>query len=183
MELRELGIPGCFEVRPAMLNDDRGWFVKPFQASAFEEAGLPTTYPERYYTESRQGVVRGLHFQVPPDAHHKLVYCVSGRAIDVFVDLRTGSPTFGKAASCELLDTTWNAVVLPVGIAHGFAALEDRTILSYSVGTEHAPASDTGIRWDSVDFEWPFDRPIVSARDRELPPLSSFDSPFVYGDA
>lgn len=183
MDLVPLEFPGCFEIRPAVFRDDRGSFVKPFQASAFAAAGLPVDYPERFYSQSRRGVVRGLHFQLPPAAQHKLVYCTSGRVLDVVVDLRKGSPTFGRAASYELHADRWNALFLPVGIAHGFAALEEPTTMAYAVGAEYDPERDTGIRWDSISFAWPFERPVVSARDMALPALQDFDSPFEYPGA
>lgn len=178
MELRRLSIPGCVELRPSVLQDERGSFVKPFQESMFRSAGLPVDFPERYYSTSHQGVIRGLHFQVPPRQHHKLVYCVAGRVLDVMVDLRQGSPSFGEVAAIELNDQQWNALFLPVGLAHGFACLSEVAVMAYSVGSEYLPAADTGVRWDSIDFDWPITDPVVSARDRSLPALGTYDSPF-----
>lgn len=182
MEVVELPLPGCLELRPQIFDDERGRFVKPFQASVFAAAGIPTDYPERYYSESREGVIRGFHFQVPPHEHHKLVYCTAGRVLDVVIDLRVGSPTFGVVASVELDAARWNALFLPAGIAHGFGSLEDGTVMAYAVGTEYAPAADAGIRWDSAGFAWPFPDPVVSERDRALPRLEDFRSPFAFTD-
>lgn len=182
MEILALPLPGCIELRPHVFRDERGSFAKPFQASTFAALGLPIEYPERYYSESRRGVVRGFHFQVPPHEHYKLVYCTAGRVLDVIVDLRVGSPTFGAVASVELDARLWNALFLPAGIAHAFGALDDGALMGYAVGTEHAPDAESGIRWDSVGFEWPFADPVVSDRDRALPHLDTFDSPFVFND-
>jgi dTDP-4-dehydrorhamnose 3,5-epimerase len=171
-------LAGCVRVIPRVVPDDRGMFVKTFQASAFAALGLGGDWREIYYSQSRRGVVRGLHFQLPPSDHDKLVYCVAGRVFDVAVDLRKGSPTYGRHASVEMDSTSWEMLYLPSGFAHGFASLTDDAVMAYVVGSEHDPERDAGIRWDSAGIPWPVDNPVVSARDQALPPLAEFDSPF-----
>ena len=177
-EITELALPGCYVVRPVVRQDARGRFVKPFQASWFARAGLRTDFAEQYHSRSARGVVRGLHFQVPPADHAKLVSCVSGRVFDVALDLRVGSPTYGQVATVELDGETARAVYLPSGIAHGFQALEDGCTVLYAVTSEFAPDCDAGVLWSSAGIRWPIERSIVSDRDRALPPLDAFRSPF-----
>lgn len=181
MELRETAIPGCAELLLPRFHDDRGTLVKTFQESVFEQHGLPTSFCEQFHSRSRRGVVRGLHFQEPPAQLHKLVTCVSGRAWDVVLDLRAGSPTYGQHAKVGLAEDRANAVYIPEGCAHGFLAQEDDTVLAYWVTAEHSPEHDAGIRWDSAGIDWPLDgEPIVSARDAALPALDAYETPFVF---
>lgn len=170
-------------VLPRVADDDRGVFAKAFQAGVFEELGLNTDWRELYFSRSRRGVIRGLHFQLPPSDHDKLVLCVRGAVLDVAVDLRTDSATFGRHYAVELDDRSWEMLYLPRGFAHGFASLTDDSVMAYSVGTEYDPARDSGIRWDSAGIDWPFDGPIVSARDAALPTLAEFESPFTLAGA
>lgn len=177
-ELIELPLIGSYSVRPRRVSDARGSFVKIFHRRTFEEYGLCADFREVYYSRSVAGTVRGLHFQVPPFEHAKLVYCVTGKVLDVLLDLRIGSPTYGKSCSLELEGESDGLVYIPAGIAHGFWAREEAT-LAYSVSTEHAPAHDAGVHFRSVDVAWP-ESPIVSERDQALPRLSDFQSPFAY---
>lgn len=174
-------IPGCIELELPRFDDDRGVLVKDFQLSAFEELCLPTTFVEQFHSRSRLGVVRGMHFQRPPHQFHKLVTCVAGAAWDVVLDLRAGSPTYGRHAVVGLSDVEANAVMVPSGCAHGFLSLAEGTILSYWVTAEHEPAHDDGIHWDSAGIAWPLEvEPIVSARDEALTRLSDFETPFAF---
>lgn len=185
MEVRRSLLPGCVEIRPTMYRDERGTFAKPFHLSTFAALGLETVWKEHFYSVSSCGVVRGLHLQTPPAAQAKLVCCLVGAANDVVVDVRVGSPTYGKSASFRLTGDQMTAVFVPIGMAHGFAALADGTVIAYAVSAEHDPEHDTGIRWDSVpDIEWPREpQPVVSVRDRALPLLSDFVSPFTFDDS
>ena len=122
-----------------------------------------------------------MHFQIPPCDHVKLVYCTAGSVFDAVVDLRQGSPHFGCFASIELSAEKGNAVYIAKGFAHGFCATSASATLIYKVSTVHSPAHDQGVRWDSVDIPWPTDHPIISDRDRKLPRLADFHSPFSYG--
>ena len=171
-------IAGCFEVQPKVLSDDRGRFVKGFHTGAFKENGLVQTFDEVYYSVSRKGVLRGLHFQSPPDAHVKLVSCVRGRILDVVVDLRKDSTTYHRVHSTELSATKGNMLYVPEGLAHGFLSLEDDTLFLSMNSKEYSPQCDSGIRWDSIGFVWPIENLIVSEKDQNMIPLSIYNSPF-----
>jgi dTDP-4-dehydrorhamnose 3,5-epimerase len=179
-EFRNSAIPGCVEIQPHVFDDERGRFVKIFHEGLFAERGLCTGFAEEFYSRSHRGVIRGLHFQVPPQDHVKLVYCVEGRVLDVVVDLRCASATFGQHALFELSAAKANAVYIPRGLAHGFFTFSDEATVVYKVSTVHSPQYDAGIRWDSVGIEWPVSDPIVSIRDAALPAMADFDSPFRY---
>ena len=170
-------IAGCSVLPLFHHADERGEFVKVFQASAPVALGA-TGIAELFWSRSGRGVVRGLHFQVPPHAHHKLVTIVSGSALDVVVDLRVGSPTYGTTVTIPLDAGTPTAVTVPIGCAHGFQATADDTVIVYATSTEHAPACDRGIRWDSIGVAWPIAEVVVSDRDAAFPSLAEFDSPF-----
>lgn len=180
LEMRTTSIPGCFEIYPHVISDDRGHFVKVFHAELFAAHGLETVYVEEYYSVSRYGVIRGLHFQTPPMDHAKLVYCVEGRVQDVALDLRRGSPSYGCCQVFELSAEQANMIYLPQGIAHGFCALSDTATLVYKVSTTYSAEHDAGVLWNSADIPWLVADPILSARDRAHPPLADFISPFVY---
>lgn len=177
MECSDLGLPGCFELRPKVLEDVRGTFLKTYHEGLFRELGLRTDWREEYFTSSRQGVVRGMHFQAPPRQHAKLVACLAGEALDVVLDLRPG-PSFGRVVSRELSPRRPSLLYLPEGIAHGFLALAEGTLLHYKVTSVHAPDHDRGILWSSIPFDWPVRSPIVSSRDAAFPDISGFKTPF-----
>ncbi len=181
MELRETKIAGCYELTPKIFTDIRGKFVKTFHTEIFQDYGLETQFAEEYYSCSTRNVLRGLHFQTPPKAHTKLVYCVLGDVTDVVVDLRVGSPTYGKFETFELSAEKANLVYVPHGLAHGFYVTSETAIMMYKVSTVYAPDCDFGILWNSVDIPWMSEQPIISQRDREFIKFADFDSPFVYG--
>ena len=178
MKIENTELPGCFELQPVVHRDPRGSFVKTFHAPSFEAAGLSTDFVEEYHSASRRGVIRGLHLQLPPCAHAKLVSCVHGEVFDVAVDLRVGSPTQGQAMTRRLTAADGNALYFPPGLAHGFQALTEDAIVVYRVTSVHAPAQDAGIRWDSAGIECPEPGAKVSERDATLPTLADFESPF-----
>lgn len=179
-DLKPSAIDGCFEVQPRVFSDARGRFVKVFHRVAFGDLGLATDFAEEYYSVSQCGVIRGMHFQTPPADHVKLVYCVQGEVFDVVLDLRVGSPTYGKTATFQLSAEQGNYVYIPSGMAHGFCATSETATLVYKVTSVYAPANDTGVRWDSIGVEWPAEAPLVSDRDAGLVSFADFVSPFVY---
>lgn len=183
MRIVETEIPGCFEIHPAVVVDQRGTFVKTFHAPSFAEAGLETEFVEAYHSRSRQGVLRGLHFQLPPHDHAKLVYCSDGIVLDAVVDLRVGSPTFGRHRLSELSAGQANALYVPPGLAHGFCVVDGEAVIHYQVSTVFRPEHDTGIHWDSAGIPWPVKNPVVSERDMSFAGLDEYQSPFVYGGA
>jgi len=177
MELVELSIPGVFEIKPRIFTDDRGLFVKTFQASDFEKAGLDCVFKEEFYSVSRPNVIRGMHFQLPPFAHSKLVYCTESRVLDVVLDLREG-PSYGRVLTQELDAANRNMLYIPIGCAHGFMAFDKQATMVYHVSSEHNPASDAGILWNSFGFDWKNSAPILSPRDQGFVRFDAFISPF-----
>ena len=176
--VHETSLAGLKLIQPRIFTDLRGTFVKTFHAGLFEQLGMEFQPKEEFFSVSHRNVVRGMHFQLPPDAHSKLVYCVAGRVLDVVVDLRKASPTFGRHASRELSAVNREMFFIPVGFAHGFASLADGSVMVYQTSTVHAPECDAGILWNSFGFEWPFLDPIISDRDRALPTMESYSSQF-----
>ena len=174
-------IPGVKVIRSRIHEDVRGRFVKVFHRDAFHSVGLQAEYAESFYSVSRRHVIRGLHFQIPPMAHAKLVSCVQGRIQDAVVDLRRGSPTYGQYAVTELSAETGNVLYIPHGIAHGFCTLSETAVVVYHVSSLYSPEHDRGVRWDSADIPWAVNSPIMSDRDQSFPPLTAFVSPFAYG--
>jgi dTDP-4-dehydrorhamnose 3,5-epimerase len=178
MKLIPIPLPGCFKVYPFFTKDERGVFIKTFHAERFVELGLPTEWREEYYSISKKGVIRGMHFQTPPHDHQKLVYCMQGRVLDVVLDLRKDSLTYGQHAAIELDAAHGEGLLIPKGMAHGFLALTEDVLMAYKVTSVYAPANDLGIRWDSFGLDWGEKEPIVSARDRAHLAFTDFTSPF-----
>ena len=175
----ESRIAGCFEIRPKVLNDVRGSFIKTLHAPSFAAHGLETDFPETFYSISKRGVIRGMHFQTPPYDHAKLVYCCTGHVLDVVVDLRVGSPTFNQHQCFEIDSKSPTIIYVPRGLAHGFLSMTEDATVMYAVSTVHAPSFDKGILWNSIGFDWPLETdPILSNRDQTFPRLSDFQSPF-----
>jgi dTDP-4-dehydrorhamnose 3,5-epimerase len=165
--------------------DGRGWFSEIFHQKRLSELGIDVRFIQDNLSSSeRAGTLRGLHFQLPPAAQAKLVTVLRGRILDVAVDIRRGSPTFGKHVSAELSAETGHQLYIPVGFAHGYLSLEDDVLLMYKVSDFYAPAYDSGIRWSDPDIAipWPYGHAeiITSEKDARLPLLKDFASPFVY---
>lgn len=183
MRILPTAIPGCFHVQPELRADERGSFVKTFREDLFRAHGMATSFAEEYYSLSKPGVVRGLHFQLPPHEHAKLVYCVQGAVLDAALDLRRGSPTYGRHLAFELSAANGHMLYLPAGLAHGFCTLGEPAVMMYKVTSAYAPQHDSGIRWDSAGIAWPEEvrrAPLLSARDQGFATLAEFDSPFAY---
>ncbi len=180
MDVKQTYIPGCLELILKPFKDERGTFVKTFHHDLFAANKLITQFAEEYYTFSRHGVLRGLHFQVPPMDHVKVVCCISGSVLDAVLDLRKGSPTYGGYELFELSAEKANMLYIPTGLAHGFYVTGDHAVMLYKVTTLHSPPHDAGIRWDSAGIAWPNAHPIISPRDRGFPSLADFSSPFIF---
>lgn len=178
MEKLATNLEGCFIIKPRTFLDHRGSLTKIFHQPTFQELGLQGNFSEEYYSLSARGVVRGLHFQVPPSAHAKCIICLSGSIFDVAVDLRNSSPTFGKHFSIILKSEEPTILYIPEGFAHGFMALEDNSLFLNKSTTVYDPDCDRGIKWDSCGIKWPDLSPIISQKDEDMPSLSSFKSPF-----
>jgi dTDP-4-dehydrorhamnose 3,5-epimerase len=178
MKIHSEPLPGAFVLEPRFFEDPRGNFLKTFHQPDFAALGMDFHPREEFFSTSHRAVVRGMHFQLPPHDHEKLVYCVRGAALDVVLDLRKASPGFGKFAGIELSAQNHRLFYIPRGVAHGFLSLHDDTIMIYKTSTVHVPTHDAGIRWDSFGFVWPVATPILSERDRLFPALADFNSPF-----
>jgi dTDP-4-dehydrorhamnose 3,5-epimerase len=176
-EVRPTLLPGCHELIAAIREDARGIFVKTVHADFFRQHGLRSDFQEQYYSVSHRHVLRGLHFQLPPQDHAKLVYCTSGRVLDAVVDVRPG-PTYGRHILVELSGEKANMIYIPAGCAHGFLTLSDSATMVYNVTSAYSPQHDSGIRWDSAGIDWPTECPTVSDRDAGLIALKDFATPF-----
>ncbi|MCB0480103.1 MAG: dTDP-4-dehydrorhamnose 3,5-epimerase family protein [Flavobacteriales bacterium] len=175
---RETKLKGVFEIDLFHLKDDRGVFVKTFHKKTLESYGLETDFAESFYSINNKNVVRGMHFQYPPDDHSKIVYCTSGALTDVILDIRKASPTYGQYHTVELFGENFKAVYLPSGTAHGFFVKADHTCMVYLTSTMHSPKNDGGILFDSFGYNWPVPFPIHSERDLNFPSFDQFKSPF-----
>lgn len=181
MKLKEINksfINGVFELIPQQFKDSRGVFTKLFHEDVFQTLGLNVKWSEQYYSTSKKHVIRGMHFQLPPHDHEKLVTCIDGEIVDVVVDLRKESITYGQFDQFELKSEIGNSIYIPRGCAHGFYTKSNQAIVLYNVSSVYNVDADYGIRWDSFGMEWPMDQPILSAKDRNLPPLQQFKTPF-----
>ena len=177
-ELHATQLAGCFGVSCLVHDDNRGELRKPFERTWLDERGIDFNVHEVVWTISQKDVIRGLHFQLPPAASDKFVWCAHGHVTDVVVDLRVDQPTYGTYVSFELGDGGIDAVFVPRGCAHGFASRVDGSLVSYLISTPFSPGLDAGIRWDSVDIDWGVEVPIISDRDQTLPSLRDLSSPF-----
>ena len=170
-------------IEPKAFGDDRGWFMETFKRSDFEKHGIPHEFRQDNQSRSTaKGIVRGLHYQANPMAQGKLVRCVAGAIYDVAVDIRRGSPTYGKWVGVELSADNRRIVWVPPGFAHGVCALTDVTDILYKATAEYSPQHDRGIRWDdpAIGIAWPTRAPILSAKDAAAPLLAEAEHDFTW---
>ena len=184
MEVIKTDIEGVVIIEPRIFNDARGYFFESFSQREFEEKVRRVNFVQDNESMSAYGVMRGLHFQLPPFTQSKLVRCVKGRVLDVAVDIRKGSPTFGKHVAVELTEDNHRQFFVPRGFAHGFAVLSDVAVFQYKCDNFYAPQADSGISIcdTSLGIDWmiPADKVILSEKDTKHPLLDEFDSPFEY---
>ncbi len=168
---RKTGIDEIVVIEPQLYGDQRGFFLETYRESDFRKWGIADVFVQDNHSFSVKGVIRGLHYQIPPRAQAKLIYVVQGAVLDVAVDVRRGSPTFAKFVSEELSDSNRWMMYIPEGFAHGFCALTDSVHIIYKCTREFSPEHDSGVRWDDeeIGIDWPVDAPILSERDRNLP--------------
>jgi len=178
MYLEETSLKDFYIIKPNLHVDNRGDFLKNFNKSDFINLDLEYNFVESYFSSSKKEVIRGMHFQVPPHDHVKLVSLSSGRAFDVVLDIRKNSSSYGSWEIVDLDMSNPKILYIPKGFAHGFCSLTDNTILHYMSTTEYKKESDSGIRWDSIDIPWPSQNPIISEKDRNLIFFKDFESPF-----
>lgn len=173
-------------IKPVRFGDARGWFTEVYNQAAFAKRGIAVTFVQDNHSLSQpRFTLRGLHFQTPPHGQDKLVRCTRGRIFDVAVDLRGGSATFGKWVGAELSAENGHQLFVPVGFGHGFLTLEADCEVMYKCSDLYAPECDGGVRWDdsAIGIDWPMpagSSPELSAKDKALPRLAAFDSPFPY---
>lgn len=181
MKIRETHIPGLLVIEPDVYGDSRGYFFESFSARKFEEmTGIKTEFVQDNESRSSYGVVRGLHMQLPPHSQAKLVRVVDGRVLDVAVDLRKGSPTFGQHFSIELSGENHLQVYIPKGFAHGFSVLSEEAVFQYKCDEYYAPESEAAIAWDdqdlNIDWKVPAEDVVLSQNDRNHPTFNEFIS-------
>ena len=184
MEVIKTKIPGVVIIEPRLFPDARGYFFESFSKREFEEKVGKIDFVQDNESKSSYGVLRGLHFQKPPYAQSKLVRVVKGAVLDVAVDIRKGSPTFGQHVAVELTEDNHRQFFIPRGFAHGFAVLTDEVIFQYKCDNFYAPASEGAIAWDDpdlgIDWRVPAEKVILSEKDKKHPRLKEMETPFSY---
>ena len=182
MELRKTAIDGVLIIEPRVFKDERGYFFESFSQREFDEKVKTITFVQDNESMSSYGVMRGLHFQRPPYTQSKLVRCVKGAVLDVAVDIRKGSPTYGKHVSAVLTEDNHRQFFIPKGFAHGFSVLSETAVFQYKCDEFYHPEADGGISIidDSLNIDWkiPADKVILSEKDTKHDLLKDFDSPF-----
>jgi len=181
VQITPLRLSGTYQIVLAPQYDERGYFMRVWDEQLSRRHGLTTAWVQENQSLSRRkGIIRGLHFQKPPHAETKLVRVAAGAVLDVFVDLRKGSKTYGQWDSLELSAENHRIAYIPRGFAHGLCTLTGETVVLYKVDARYAPESEGGLRWDDevLKIDWPARDPLVSDKDRRLPSFKEFASPF-----
>jgi len=181
-QFKSLEIPGVILIEPQVFSDERGFFMEAYKYSEFASFGITERFVQDNHSRSKKGVLRGLHYQNPPKAQGKLVRVISGEIFDVAVDIRKGSPTFGKWVGIKLSAENKRMLYIPPGFAHGFCVLSDIAEVLYKTTEEFAPECEAGIIWDDPDIgiDWPIKTPILSPKDAKWPRLKDAVNGFVY---
>lgn len=179
-EFRRLDIPDVVEIVPQVHDDERGAFAELYKSSEFTAHGIEAHFVQFNYSRSAKSVLRGLHYQLNPKAQAKLLTAAAGKVFDVAVDLRKGSPTFGKWVSVLLSARKKNLIYVPVGFAHGFCVTSEMAEVMYYVTGEYAPEAERGIIWNdsSLGIAWPTQQPVLSAKDQEYPSFAQAEYNF-----
>lgn len=184
MEILKTDIEGLVIIEPRIFTDGRGYFFESFSQCEFAEKVCDTVFVQDNESKSTYGVLRGLHFQKPPHAQSKLVRVVSGRVLDVAVDIRKGSPTFGRHVAVELTGDNHRQLFIPRGFAHGFAVLSPEVVFQYKCDNYYAPQSEGAIAWNDpqlgIDWQIPQNDTILSDKDRHHPALGAAEIPFMF---
>ena len=178
LNVNKTEIEGAILIENYNFHDSRGNFLKTFDKDSMEKyINDSLFFNEIYYSISKKNVIRGMHFQLPPFDHDKLVSCVFGEVLDVIIDLRKASPSY-LVVSEQILNPEGASILIPKGCAHGFASLIENSILSYNVTTPYSKEYDFGLLWNSIGYKWNINNPIISNRDKSFPKLSEFKTPF-----
>ena len=179
---KRLKIPEVILVEPQVFPDERGFFMESFKESIFKENGINTKFVQDNHSHSIKGTLRGLHYQKNPSAQAKLVTALKGEIFDVAVDIRNGSPTYGKWVGEILSEKNHKLLYVPQGFAHGFCVLSEEADVTYKVNNEYSPETDRGLLWNDpkVGVKWPIEKPITSKKDQQQPLLENIDNNFQY---
>lgn len=178
MTIEKTELEGVYIIDNFVAKDERGTFVKTFNQQGFKDNELEFEIRESYFSISQKDVIRGMHFQMPPHDHQKLVYVAQGSIIDVIIDLRVNSKTYKKSISVELSAENRKSIFIPKGFAHGFKSMEENTITIYNVSSEYNSNFDAGLSYNSFGFDWGVESPIISNRDLLFESVNEFKSPF-----
>jgi dTDP-4-dehydrorhamnose 3,5-epimerase len=180
MNIIKTPIKSLLVLEPKVFEDERGYFFESFNKKKLEDIGIKESFVQDNQSLSNKNVLRGLHFQAPPFAQGKLVRVIKGSVLDIAVDIRKESATYGKYFSVILSEQNKKMFWIPPGFAHGFLTLEDQTIFSYKCSGDYNPSSEGSLLWNDtkLNIEWNIDEPIVSVKDKEAPAFTSFKSPF-----
>ena len=176
--LNETSLPGVVMVKIEYPHDDRGFFMEPWNKKVFAEAGIDTDFVQEGHSGSTRGVLRGLHYQDMKAPMAKLVRCVVGQVLDVVVDIRVGSPTFGQHFNITLSAEEKNLIYIPIGFAHGFLVISNYAEVLYKMSNYWTPEAEGGIAWDDVDLgiDWGIESPILSEKDTKLPSFADYQT-------
>ena len=184
MKFIKTEIPEVIIIEPTVFGDDRGYFLESYNKKAFEENIESVNFVQDNESKSSKGVLRGLHFQKPPFTQAKLVRCIEGEVLDVAVDIRRGSPTYGKYVAVKLTGENKKQLYVPIGFAHGFVVLSETAVFAYKVDNRYAPEYDGGIIWndETIQIDWNLSENEIKLSDKDvkLPTLASLDNPFMY---
>lgn len=184
MQIETTALPGVLVITPRVFPDPRGFFLESYNAEAWRNAGIETVFVQDNHSKSTRGTLRGLHFQLPPAAQVKVLRVVRGAVWDVVVDIRVGSPTFGRWVGVELTAENFRQVYVPTGFAHGFCVLSDEAEILYKTSAVYSPAQERGIAWNDPQLAvvWPVTEPLLSDRDRRAGSVADYlaATPFTY---
>lgn len=182
MQIETTALQGVLILTPRRFGDARGWFCETFNAGRMAEAGIDIGFVQDNHSFSAaKGTLRGLHYQKPPHAQDKLVRCSRGAILDVAVDARVGSATYGQWVGVELTAENGRQLLVPKGFLHGFVTLTDDTEVQYKCSDVYAPDCDGGVRWDSLGIDWGVTDPVLSDKDKVAPAFDAWQSPFAEG--
>jgi dTDP-4-dehydrorhamnose 3,5-epimerase len=181
LEFKKTHIAGPLVIQPKVFGDARGYFFESFSSRMFDQQGISEDFVQDNQSLSNKGILRGLHFQAPPFAQSKLIRVIKGAVLDVIVDIRNGSPTYGEHFALELNEENFTMLYIPKGFAHGFYTMEDATIFSYKCSEFYEPKSEGGIMWNDPDLkiDWGVENPLLSEKDKNYIPFKDFKTPFV----
>lgn len=180
MEIHDTFISDLRILKPSIFQDNRGKFIKTFNSTFFNQNNLNIDIKETYYSISNKNIIRGMHFQLPPYDHIKIVYVPYGKILDVVLDIREGSPTYGQYYSTILSSENAKILIIPKGLAHGFKSLKNDTNVTYMQTSCYNQEHDYGIRYDSFEFDWECQNPTLSERDLIFKDFKNLDSLFTY---